>query len=96
MALEIKRAAESPPPGGIVADRRLWLTSDGRVVEDGDSAATILLAGCAGNFIPAESVARYGLELKDGEVHQRPAAKSAAKATAPTADPKGVPKPAQE
>lgn len=54
----------------LKADRRLWLTRDRQVVEDGDPRAAILLAG-KGQYIPATEVERLGLEVRGGRVKQR-------------------------
>lgn len=52
----------------IVADRRLWLTTDkARVVEDGDPAAAFLLAS-PGTEIPVAEVERLGLAVEGGKV----------------------------
>lgn len=84
MALEI-RNAERASAGGIVADRRLYLTKDTatrvdaepgqRVVEEGDADAAFLLVG-PGGTIPADQVAALGLELEDGKVVQSTATRA--------------------
>lgn len=65
--LEIRR---NVPAGGLIADRRLYLTRDKlRMVEDGDPDAGFLL--CApGRVIPAEDCAALGLQLVDGRIVQ--------------------------
>jgi hypothetical protein len=67
MALQIFKAT-STSVGGMIADRRLCLTSDqSRVVEADDTAAGYLLAP-PGTEIPAHAVARYRLTVVDGKV----------------------------
>src|SRR5262245_8552642 len=51
------------------ADRRLWQTAAGRLVEDGDPKASRLVAS-AGGTIPAKLAARLGLKLESGKVTQ--------------------------
>lgn len=51
------------------ADRRLYVTLDGRLVPEHDPAAAFLLAG-KGHEIPPDVVARLGLEDVDGRVQQ--------------------------
>ena len=46
--------------GPIVANERLWLTADERVVREGDPEATMLLAA-AGHTIPRAVAERLGL-----------------------------------
>jgi hypothetical protein len=55
--------------GGLVADRRLFLTSDNRLVEDGAADAAFQLISAHG-LIPAAEVERLGLELKGGKIVQ--------------------------
>jgi hypothetical protein len=55
--------------GGLIADRRLCLTRDDRLVEDGALDAVMLLAG-EGGLIPGDVVTHLGLELIDGRVVQ--------------------------
>jgi hypothetical protein len=47
-----------------VSDRRLYLTADDRVVEEGDPAARTLLVG-AGGEVDAETVQKYNLKHRD-------------------------------
>ena len=54
---------------GLVADRRLYLSADGHLCEDGSPDARVLLA-TPGWIIPAEDVARLGLSLADGRIMQ--------------------------
>lgn len=66
MALEIHGGDR--PSGGLVSDRRLYLTSDKeQVVEDGDPRAAFLFA-TEGFEIQAVEVERYGLTSVDGRV----------------------------
>jgi hypothetical protein len=54
--------------GPLIADRRLYLSSDkSRAVEEGDAAAAYLLA-CEGGEIPVEEVARLGLSARGDRV----------------------------
>lgn len=80
MALEVQDRFRRPlPTGAVLADRRLWVTSDrARVVEDGDPTAAFLLAA-PGNPIAAEECARLGLQIVDGVVHLPPEEKQAPK-----------------
>jgi hypothetical protein len=45
------------------SDRRLYLTEDGQVVEEGDERAATLLVG-EGGELSAEDAKRYGVTLK--------------------------------
>ena len=54
----------------VIADRRLFLTADQRVVEEGDPDAAFQLAAPGAKIEPAE-VSRLGLETKDGKVSQK-------------------------
>lgn len=60
------------------ASRRLWLTTDGDIVEDGDKRAAFLLAG-------------EGCEIPDG--YTEPTLKHTAKAVDPDPDAKASRKP---
>lgn len=51
----------------IVSDRRLWLTRDGRVVEDKDPKAAILFT-IPGTPVRASEAERYKLTLEDGKI----------------------------
>ncbi len=65
--------------GGKVwtSDRRLWLTPDGKVVEDGDPAARTLL--CApGQTIPWDQAVALGL-VTGGKGRKKPAKDKAVK-----------------
>ena len=67
MALHINRG-EKPVSGGLVADRRLYLTADkSRVVEEGDPASAFLLASAGRKILDAD-VERLGLRLADGRI----------------------------
>jgi hypothetical protein len=55
--------------GEMFADRRLFVSNDGRLVEEGDESAAYLLAS-PGSPIPAAEAKRLGLELKGGKVSQ--------------------------
>jgi hypothetical protein len=79
------------PAGGMIADRRLFLTADHRVVEEGDSNAAFQLAA-PGGMIEAHEVARLGLELKGDKVTQKkaPAAGSVAVAGGAVLSPRGA------
>ncbi len=55
-------------PSRIIADRRLWVTEDDQVVEDGDPRARFLLAGCAGRRIPAAVAERLGITISKGRI----------------------------
>lgn len=86
MALHIRKptAAEldEERDKGLLADRRICLTSDkSRIVDEASPEAATLLAGkdC---IIPASEVQRLGLELVDGKVVQRSAEAPAAEAPA--------------
>lgn len=68
MALSIIRAAEQP--GGLLADRRLYLSADGRVVDHGDPSAAILLAAGPGDEIPTAKARDLGLSIVDGKIVQ--------------------------
>jgi hypothetical protein len=46
------------------ADRRLWLTEDDRVVDEGDPAARFLLV-CEGGEVDAETVKKYDLKHRE-------------------------------
>jgi hypothetical protein len=77
MGLEMNKpgtpdAAAGVAAGRLIADRRLFLTADQRVVEEGDPNAAIQLAAPGGFIEPAE-VRRLGLELKDGKISQKAA-----------------------
>lgn len=81
--LTITRITKETPM--YTSDRRLYLTRDGRVVEDGDPEAHQLLVG-AGGQITAEMARQYGLpEQKPQDAE--PAAEEAA-------EPKAEAKPA--
>lgn len=76
--------------GGIVSDRRLYLSraragvagaeSGQRVVEEGDPDAAYLLVS-AGDTIPADQVQALGLEIVGGKVKQSASAARGARAT---------------
>ncbi len=53
----------------VRADRRLWITKDGLIVEDGDPRAAHLLAG-AGGIVAPHDVKRLGLTMIDGKLAQ--------------------------
>lgn len=55
------------PDAPLIADRRLYLTTKGEVVEARDPRRAELLAA-AGMPIPAETAARLGLRMEDGRV----------------------------
>lgn len=63
-----------------VADRRLYLDKDGKVVEEGDPNKVSLLVG-AGGMIPEEQARALGL-LEEKKAKAAPA-KNKAKASAP-------------
>jgi hypothetical protein len=46
------------------SDRRLWLTDDDRVVDEGDPAARFLLV-CEGGEVDAETVKKYDLKHRE-------------------------------
>lgn len=101
MTLEIRRPKATP--AGLVADRRLYLTSESGyvgaqagqvVVEDGDPRAAFLFA-TPGVVIPADEVARLRLEVVQGRITQRVDAPASAD-PAPAADPVDAPPPAGE
>lgn len=50
-------------PGSLVADRRLFLTADGKVVEDGDPGRVSLITA-PGATVTAADAERYGLSLE--------------------------------
>jgi hypothetical protein len=62
--------AEAAGDGSIIADRRLYRTSDNRIVEAGDADARFLFAAGAGDVIPVDQVKAFRLEVKDGKVSQ--------------------------
>ena len=69
MALEIKRPQQGAAVG-LVADRRLYVTADGRrLVEEGDPSAALLLAA-TGTMIPQSTVSAMELSIVDGRVVQ--------------------------
>lgn len=55
---------------GLISDRRLFLTADQRLVEEGDPDAAFQLVS-PGGMIEDADVARYGLELKGEKVSQK-------------------------
>ena len=70
MALSIIRA--EPAPGGIIADRRLFLSAGReRVLEETATDIAYLLAS-PGTLIPAADVARHGLRVGDGRIEYGP------------------------
>jgi hypothetical protein len=79
------------PAGGMIADRRLFLTADHRVVEEGDPNAAFQLAA-PGGLIEAAEVARLGLEMKGDEITQKkpPAAGSVPVAGGAVLSPRGA------
>lgn len=87
MATDTKRPADSAPAPasvpvpttGIIADRDLYLSERGEVVERGDGKARFLLAA-RDSMIPPESVAQYGLSAKGGKVQAASPKERAAKA----------------
>jgi hypothetical protein len=56
------------------ADRRLYLSEDGRVVEEGDEAARTLLIG-EGSEMPLADARKYGL-VDDAPAEEAPAEKA--------------------
>lgn len=56
--------------GHIIADRKLYRTEDGRVVEAGDAGARYLLTSGAGDVITSDQAKALRLEVKDGKVQQ--------------------------
>lgn len=72
MANETNKSDAPAPTGRFIADRRLFLTADQRVVEEGDPDAAFQLAA-PGGFIEPADVRRLGLELKDGTISQKAA-----------------------
>jgi hypothetical protein len=60
--VKFRRAGEA---GGLVADRRLYETRDGRICEEGDPEAVALVAA-AGQVIPAGTARRLRLS-EDGQ-----------------------------
>jgi hypothetical protein len=52
------------------ADRKLWKTQDGRIVEDGNPDAAVLYA-TAGDTVPLTEAQLYGLAPTHAEVKQR-------------------------
>jgi hypothetical protein len=79
------------PAGGMIADRRLFLTADHRVVEEGDPNAAFQLVA-PGGMIEAHEVARLGLELKGDKISQKkpPAAGSVPVAGGAVLSPRGA------
>lgn len=47
-----------------IANRRLWRTADGRVVEDGDPAAAVLIAAVPGDEIDEATLADLEIPAK--------------------------------
>jgi hypothetical protein len=86
MSLEIQNTENvRADGGGMIADRRLYLTKvtatsveaepAQRIVEEGDPEAAFLLAG-PGGVIPDDQVKALGLETEDGKVVQSKAKKA--------------------
>lgn len=61
----------------FVSDRRLWLTDDDRVVDEGDPAARFLLV-CEGGEVDAETVKKYNLKHRAAPDADKQAAEPAA------------------
>jgi hypothetical protein len=71
---------EVPIMAAYIADRRLYLDKDGKVVEDGDPTKVSLLVG-AGGMIPEEQARALGL-LEEKKAKADPA-ENKARASAP-------------
>lgn len=66
--LTIVRAQQSPV--GLVADRRLYVSADGRLAEEGSVQAAILIAAGPGDQIAASRAKELNLSVVDGKVVQ--------------------------
>lgn len=66
--LTIVRGQQSS--GGLVADRRLYLSPAGKLVEHGSPDAALLLAAGPGDEIPASRAKELSLSVVDGKVVQ--------------------------
>ena len=75
MAFKWERSAPVDP-AGLLADRRLYLSADGRLVEDGALDAAVLLAP-VGTIIPAARAQELGLRLVEGRIVQGAEAEAA-------------------
>lgn len=84
MAVGGTMAARAEVKGSLTADRRLYLSGDGRVVEADDPArATLLVA--QGAVLGPDQVAQYGLREKGGRIVVAAETTDAPKAEAPAA-----------
>jgi hypothetical protein len=68
MAVKIERLGASRTPGGLVADRRLYETAEGRPAEEGDPAAAFLVACGPGDVIEPRVATRLGLVVEEGRL----------------------------
>jgi len=74
----------------IIADRRLWQTADGRLVEEGDPEAATLVAG-EGSAIPPEVAERLHLKREGEKVVQEKTPEAPGGVVSSTAPPEPAP-----